>query len=580
MSRNRKQKRLFQQSPSVAIRAKFQQIPTLYQQGRLIEAEHICEEVLQHQPRHFDVLHLLGVIALQTYRTQRGVELIKKAITLNPNIAEAYSNLGAGLKDLKRFDEALASYDKAIALKPTYAEAYYNRGITLTHLKRFKDALASYDKAIELKPNYPSAYNNRGNVLSDLDRFEEALPNFDRAIELQPNYVEAYNNRGTILSLLRRYFEALESCEKAIALMPDNAEAHNNRGNNLCKLERYDESFAAYDKALALKPDLAEAWLGRGNVFAELKHYDEAFSAYDKALVFRPDLAEAWLCRGNVFRDLKRYDEAFAAYDKSIALKPELAKAWLYRGRTQMSRGKHDEGRKDFEQALALGANKDIVAFELARFGIAKAPTVVPQSIVVDLFDSIAGRFDQHLVHQLKYHVPANLFNLMRQSNQPTSVDILDLGCGTGLTGIQVRSSAKRLVGVDVSQKMLAIAKSRAIYDDLICEEIIEFLNSHKQKYDVVISTDVFIYFGDLAPIFILVHRTLNDNGYFCFSAESTNDGDDYRLRETGRYQHSKGYLERLASGFGFMVQAIEETIIRQESNTGVPGFLAIMRRL
>ena len=310
-----------------------------------------------------------------------------------------------------------------------------------------------------------------------------------------------------------------------------------------------------------------------------LKRYDESFAAYDKALEFKPELANAWLGRGNVFFNLERYDEAFASYDKALSLKPELAEAWHGRGRSQMSRGKLDEGRKDCEHALALGANKDAVTFDLARFGIIKTPSVLPRSFVIDLFDNYADRYDEHLVQQLKYDAPTKLFNLLRQYTKVNSVDILDLGCGTGLMGVQLRSIAKSLVGVDISQKMLDIAKRRAIYDDLICQEIIEFLNSQKQKHDLVISTDVFIYLGDLAQIFSQVHRNLNDNGYFCFSVESTNDGD-YRLRETGRYQHSKSYLEQLALSFGFMVQAIEETVVRQESSTGVPGFLAIMRRL
>ena len=112
------------QTPGVLpLQAKFKQGVALYQQGKLADAERTCAEVLQQQPNHFDAMHLLGVIAFQTQRTQRGVELISKAIGLNANVASAHSNLGNGLKDLKRPEEALASYDKAIALKPDDAKA-------------------------------------------------------------------------------------------------------------------------------------------------------------------------------------------------------------------------------------------------------------------------------------------------------------------------------------------------------------------------------------------------------------------------------------------------------------------------
>ena len=142
---------------AVALQAKLNQGTALHQQGKLAEAERCYGEVLQQQPNHFDALHLLGVIARQTRRTERGVELIKRAIGLNPNVAEAHSNLGNALMDLKRPAEALASYDKAIALKPDYAEAHNNRGIALRDLKRPEEALASYDKAIALKPDYAEA---------------------------------------------------------------------------------------------------------------------------------------------------------------------------------------------------------------------------------------------------------------------------------------------------------------------------------------------------------------------------------------------------------------------------------------
>src|SRR5215472_16502469 len=158
---------------SATLQAKFQQGLALHQQARFAEAERAYEEVLGQEPRHFDALHLLGIIALQTGRTQRGIELIAKAIELNPNVAAAHSSLGSALNTLKRHEEAIASCDKAIALKPDYAEAHNNRGIALKDLKHHEEALASYDKAIALKPDYPQAHNSRGNALNHLKRHEE-----------------------------------------------------------------------------------------------------------------------------------------------------------------------------------------------------------------------------------------------------------------------------------------------------------------------------------------------------------------------------------------------------------------------
>ena len=183
-----------EKSAAAALQAKLNQGIALYQRGNLADAERIYRDVLQHQPNHSGALHLLGVIARQTRRTELAIELIKKAIGVNPRVAAAHSNLGNALKDLKRPAEALASYDRAIALKPDFAEAYNNRGAALKDLKNPAEALASYDKAIALKPGYAEAHSNRGNALRDLRRSEEALESYDRAIALKPDFEFLYGD--------------------------------------------------------------------------------------------------------------------------------------------------------------------------------------------------------------------------------------------------------------------------------------------------------------------------------------------------------------------------------------------------
>jgi len=312
-----------QKTAAAALQAKLNQGFALHRRGKLAEAERCFGEVLQQQPDHFDALHLLGVIARQTRRTDRGVELIKRAMGLNPNVAEVHNNLGNALGDLKRPAEAMASYDRAIALKPDFAEAHYNRGNALWDLKRPAEALASYDKAITLKPDYAAAHYNRGNVLWDLKRPAEALASYDRAIALKPDFAEAHNNRGNALKDLKRPAEALASYDKAIALKPGYAEAYSNRGNALKDLKRLVEALASYDKAIAFKPDYAEAHSNRGNALRELKRPAEAIANYDKAIAVKPDFAEAHSNRGNTLMDLMRPAEALASYEKAIALNPD-----------------------------------------------------------------------------------------------------------------------------------------------------------------------------------------------------------------------------------------------------------------
>jgi predicted O-linked N-acetylglucosamine transferase (SPINDLY family) len=313
-----------QNPAAVTLQAKLRQGLALHQQGNLADAERIYGEVLRQQSNHFDALHLLGVIALQTRRTERAVELITKAIGLDAKVATAHSNLGSALHDLKRPAEALASYDKAIALKPDYAEAHYNRGNALSGLKRSEDALATYDRAIALKPDYAEAHSNRSVTLQDLKRPADALASCDRAIALKPDYAEAYYNRGNALSDLKRPEEALASWDKAIALKPDYTEAYYIRGIALQYLNRPENALASYDRAICLRRDYAEAYYNRGNALSDLKRPEEALASWDKAIALKPDYAEAYYNRGSAFARLRRHDKAFAAYDKALALNSDL----------------------------------------------------------------------------------------------------------------------------------------------------------------------------------------------------------------------------------------------------------------
>ncbi len=141
----------------VKAQVQLQKAVVLHQQGRLKEASQIYEELLQVDPKHFDALHLLGVIAYQTKNHEIAVDLIGKAISINSNNPAAYSNQGAALKELGQLQAAVASYDKAISLKPDFAEAHSNKGAALKELRQFSAAAASCDKAISLKPDYAEA---------------------------------------------------------------------------------------------------------------------------------------------------------------------------------------------------------------------------------------------------------------------------------------------------------------------------------------------------------------------------------------------------------------------------------------
>jgi tetratricopeptide (TPR) repeat protein len=254
---------------------------------------------------------------------------------------------------LRRFDEALASFDRAIALRPQHAEAHYHRANALHALKRFDDALAGYNRALALQPRFAQALDNRGVTLHELKRYDDALASFDAAAVLQPASAAALASRGRALQALKRFDEALASYDRALALRPDLAEALDGRGPVLHGLRRYDEALASHDRVLAVRPDSAEAHCERGATLYELKRYAEALASCDRALALRPDIPEAHLNRGGVLHGLERFDEALASYDRALALRPDYAEAHTNRGFTLQTLRRFDEALQSHERALA-----------------------------------------------------------------------------------------------------------------------------------------------------------------------------------------------------------------------------------
>ena len=340
--------------PHSEVVALFKQGLALHQQGQLAQAKQIYEQVLAKHPSHFDALHLSGVIAAQSKNPTLALELIGKAIEINPKSPEAYSNRGAALNALKRLEEAIDSYDKAIAIKPDYAEAYSNRGVTLKELNRFEDAIASYDRAIAIKPDSADAYLKRGSALKELKRVEEALASYDRSIAIKLNNAEAHFNRGVLLQDLKRLEEALDSYDKAIAIKPDYADAYLNRGLVLKKLKRVEEALACYDRTIAIKPDYAEAYSNRGLALQELKLLEEALASYDRAIEIKPDYAGAYLNRGLALQELKSLEEALASYDRAIAIKSDYADAYSNRGAVLQELKRLEEALASFDRAIAI----------------------------------------------------------------------------------------------------------------------------------------------------------------------------------------------------------------------------------
>jgi predicted O-linked N-acetylglucosamine transferase (SPINDLY family) len=302
------------------IEAVFRQAVALHRQSRVAEAYALYEQTLRLEPRHFQALHLLGIIALQNNQGDHAAELFRRALLIDPSSVAAHVNYGSALHERQRYDDAIASYDRAIALMPDCAEAYHNRGNALRELKRYEAAIDSYDRAVSFKPDYVEAYLNRGLSLSALERREAAIASYEKAIAVRPDHVDPYFNRGNELRALGRHEAAIESYDKAISLQPGFADAHLNRGAALVESHRHAAALASFERAIELRPGYAQAHFNRAGALQHLRRYPAALASYDTAVALRPGDCEAFANRGRALREMKHYEAAISSYDRAVAL--------------------------------------------------------------------------------------------------------------------------------------------------------------------------------------------------------------------------------------------------------------------
>ena len=128
---------------------KYKEAVDLHRTGQIKKAKIICLEILEDEPKNFDILHLLGIISFKLKDYKKSSELISEAIKINPKDAEAYNNMGIVSKKINQLDIAYNNFCNAIKLKPDYAEAHNSCGVILKELKNtFTPNLLNNDKEL------------------------------------------------------------------------------------------------------------------------------------------------------------------------------------------------------------------------------------------------------------------------------------------------------------------------------------------------------------------------------------------------------------------------------------------------
>jgi tetratricopeptide (TPR) repeat protein len=320
-----------------------------HQRGQLADAERLYRQVLTAAPRHADCLHLLGVIGGQTGRHDLAIEMIGRAIAIDPKQAPYHSNLGISFRHQNRLDDAVACFRAAVDLTPDDPKSHNNLGIALKNQGRPDEAIICYRRALDLKPDYNEARDNlndalrqrpadrtpddarthfnRGSALRAQGRTDEAIASYRRALQLRPDIPEAHNNLGNALQEQGRLDEAAACYRRAIDLRPRFAEADNNLGTVLQKQGQLEEAEARYRRAIDIKRNYPEAHNNLATVLREQGRLEEAVVHCRTAIGFDPDFGEAHNTLGTTLQELARLDEAVACFRRTVDLRPDYPEA-------------------------------------------------------------------------------------------------------------------------------------------------------------------------------------------------------------------------------------------------------------
>ena len=482
--------------------------------------------------------------------TKKNLTLLKGPSQLEVNsLLENYQN--------KLFDIVENIAQQLIQKYPDHQLSWVVLGSVFKQTGRYQESLLTDEKWVSLSPSNAEGHSNLGDTLRELGRLIEAVASYEKAIAAKPDYSEAYYKIGNILKELGQLEDAAMSYKKSIEIDSSFAESYSNLGITLAELGRLIESEASYEKAIAIKPDYAEAHNNLGITLRKLGRQKDSESCYREAILIKPDYAQAYFNLGNTLKELGSLKDALENYKIAIAIEPGFAE------------------KCEHLIATINGHN----------------PLRASDAYVAELFDGYAKDFESSLVGKLNYKTPTIIADYLKLfiPFKNIKLDILDLGCGTGLAGEVLIDLAKNLVGIDLSKEMLKLASAKNIYNRLVHSEIHHALNNEQdESFDVIVSSDVFVYIGDLKEIFDSVHNILRVGGFFAYSVEALNSIDntekifsslDYKLNDNGRYSHSSNYLTNLIDSRQFTLHKIKLEQIRLEKGLPVMGYVVVMQK-
>lgn len=412
--------------------------------------------------------------------------------------------------------------------------------------------------------------------------FAAAESFYKRALRHNAMHLDANYLLGTLYAEQGELVKALKFLRQAAEINPRSHMIQNNLGNIYKLSGQFDKAIDCYQLALNFEPNMPEVHNNLGNIYKNQEQFVEAETCYRRALLLRPDFVEVYCNLGGVLRSLKKFQQAIENYRKALALSPAFKAAYEGLGICYAELGERDQAITSFNRYLELdpGDNSE-VKLRLAQLNAAEIPKHYPAAVMLATYEKKAQNWDADIQRPGEEFLgPEHVREMLEQLKLPQArqLDVLDIGCGTGVCGEYLRGYAKHLEGVDLSPHMLAQAQKKKYYDKLECADAISYMQGSQRSFDLIIASGVLILFGDLMPAFQAVAGLLKPGGVFVFTLYRS-ESDAVMVRHNLHFAHSAAYVRETVEAADLQVVLLEQKVHEYDLGKPQSGWIGALRK-
>ena len=414
------------------------------------EAKKIFESIYEDYNSDFAPAYYgLGLYYVALNEKKFALDYFNKCISLDPEFLDAHLRKGNCCHRLKRYTESIDCFDFVISRKPEYLNgiAFFNKGNSLKEIKRIEDAIESYQNAIKYMKKKDSDYYYNLAVCQFLSgKINSALENVEKSIEITETWKNYYlkgilmkksNKKGfkEIIKLFNKSLEInTEFCDnyynKAIIFF-NNKENKNALTNIQIAIEKYDKT----KKNSLENYDISNFYYLQGLIYKKMESWEEAIKSFNKAIEIKKDYSECIYEIGSVYLEKKDYNRSIEYLDESLKYDPQNHFAYFKKGECLIAMRNYKEALKYFESAININSKngkyyyyKGKCLYELKRkndamYSFDKAIQMGTQNLIESYYYKGLSLYDLQIINESKNSLVSCLKLIYKEYNNKKEIN-------------------------------------------------------------------------------------------------------------------------------------------------------------